>query len=180
MERLRYIGIFLLFLSVVLRAQVDRTAITGTVTDQQGNRVPQSTVRATESATGFQRETLTTSQGTYELAGLPPGVYSVRFLKAGFSPFTAESVHQMVGQTRTVNARLELARGQAQATVTESLIELDKVDATVGTAIELAQLGDLPINGRGWATLTALAPGAIDNGAGDQRTIRFAGARPGR
>jgi hypothetical protein len=33
----------------------------------------------------------------------------------------------------------------------------------------------LPINGRNWATLTALAPGAIDNGAGDQRTIRFAG-----
>jgi len=174
MERLRYIGLFLLYLSV-LQAQVDRTAITGTVTDQQGNRVPQSTVRATERATGFQRETLTSSQGTYELAGLPPGVYSVRFLKAGFSAFTAEGVQQMVGQTRTVNARLELARGQAQTTVTESLIELDKVDATVGTAIELVQLDDLPINGRGWATLTALAPGAIDNGAGDQRTIRFAG-----
>ncbi len=31
----------------VLRAQVDRTALTGTVTDQQGNRIPQSTVRVT-------------------------------------------------------------------------------------------------------------------------------------
>jgi protocatechuate 3,4-dioxygenase beta subunit len=84
---------FLLFLTlqplgqIALRAQVDRTAITGTVTDQQGNRVPQSSVRATESATGFQRETLTTSQGTYELPGLPPGVYSVQFLKTGFADF---------------------------------------------------------------------------------------------
>jgi hypothetical protein len=160
---------------IVLQAQVDRTAITGTVTDQQGHRVPQSTVRATESSTGFQRETLTTSQGTYELPGLPPGVYSVEFSKAGFGDLIAKNVEQLVGQTRTLDARLELARGTNQITVTEPLVQLDKVNATVGTAIEQAQLDSLPINGRGWATLTALAPGAIDNGAGDQRTIRFAG-----
>jgi hypothetical protein len=159
----------------VLRAQVDRTAITGTVTDQQGNRVPQSTVRATETATGFQRETMTTSTGTYELPGLPPGVYSIRFFKAGFAAFTAEGVEQVVGQTRTLNARLDLAQGKDQTTVTEPLVQLDKVHATMGAAIELVQVDDLPVNGRNWATLTALAPGAINNGAGDQRTIRFAG-----
>ena len=70
---------------------------------------------------------------------------------------------------------MELARGKDQTTVTESLVQLDKVDATIGTVIEQAQIDDLPVNGRNWATLTALAPGAIDNGAGDQRTIRFAG-----
>jgi len=176
----RYIALFFLFLLLplspaVLQAQVDRTALTGTVTDQQGNRVPQSRVRATEAATGFQRETLTTSQGTYELPGLPPGIYSVQFIKAGFSAYTAEGVEQIVGQTRTLNARLELVHGKEQTTVTEPLVQLDKVDATIGAAIEQAQVDNLPINGRNWATLTALAPGAIDNGAGDQRTIRFAG-----
>jgi hypothetical protein len=64
----------LLFLALVgpmvLRAQVDLTSITGTVTDAQGNRIPQCAVRATESATGFQRETWTTSQGGFE-PGLP-------------------------------------------------------------------------------------------------------------
>jgi hypothetical protein len=160
---------------IVLQAQVNRTAITGTVTDSQGNRVPQCGVRATEGATGFQRETLTTSQGAYELPGLPPGVYSVRFLKNGFSVLTAERVEQVVGQTRTLNAQLEVAHGKEQATVKESLVQLDKVDATIGAAIELAQIDDLPVNGRNWATLTALTPGAIDNGGGDQRTIRFAG-----
>jgi hypothetical protein len=172
------LSLFLLFQQlspIALRAQVDRTAITGTVTDQQGNRVPQSTVRATESATGLRRETLTTSQGTYDLSGLPPGVYSIQFLKAGFSALTVEGVEQLVGQTRTLNVRLELAQGKQQTTVTEPLVQLDKVDATVGAAIERQQVSDLPINGRNWATLTALAPGAIDNGAGDQRTIRFAG-----
>jgi Carboxypeptidase regulatory-like domain/TonB dependent receptor len=160
---------------ISLNAQVDRTAITGTVTDQQGNRVPQCSVRATDSATGFARKTLTTSGGTYELSGLPPGIYSVRFFKAGFTAKIARGVEQVVGQTRTLDARLDLAQAQEQTTVTEPLVQLDKVDATVGTAIELAQIDDLPINGRNWATLTSLAPGAIDNGAGDQRTIRFSG-----
>jgi len=173
--------LFFLFVAVFLlsaraaSAQVDRTAITGTVTDPQGNRVPQCKVRAIEGATGFQRETLTTSQGSYELPGLPPGLYSVQFSKDGFSIFVLQQIEQVVGQTRTLNARLELARGSQQATVNESVVQLDKVDATVGAAIEAAQMDELPINGRNWAALTSLAPGAIDNGAGDQRTIRFAG-----
>ena len=160
---------------IVLQAQVDRTAITGTVTDQQGHRVPQSAVRATERSTGFQRETSTTSQGTYELPGLPLGVYTVQFSKVGFATFSADRVEQTVGQTRTLNVQLSVAGGKEQTSVVEPLVQLDKVDATVGTAIEQALVNNLPINGRNWATLTALAPGAIDNGAGDQRTIRFAG-----
>lgn len=179
MQRTLYIALAVLSLFLqrpaILRAQVDRTALTGTVTDQQGNRIPQSTIRVTEGATGFERETLTTSQGSYEMPGLPPGIYRVVFSKAGFADLIAKNVEQLVGQTRTLNARLDVAHGKDETTVTEPLAQVDKVDATVGAAIELQQVADLPINGRNWATLTALAPGAIDNGAGDQRTIRFAG-----
>ncbi len=57
----------------------------------------------------------------------------------------------------------------------ESEVQLDRVDVTVGGQVEPQQVSELPINGRNWATLTALVPGAIDNGSGDQRTIRFAG-----
>src|SRR3984957_8694942 len=164
-----------LFLTATLAAQVNVSAITGTVTDQQNNRIPLARVRATHSATGLQRETQTTSQGTYEVPDLPPGLYTVQFSKTGFSSFNVERVEQILGQTRTLNVRLELEHGNAQTTVTEPLVQLDKVGATVGAAIEQAQVNNLPINGRNWATLTSLAPGAIDSGAGDQRTIRFAG-----
>jgi hypothetical protein len=159
----------------LLSAQVEATAITGTVTDPQGKRVPQCVVRVAESATGLEREVTTTSQGNYELSGLPPGNYAIRFSKNGFAPYLAENVKQVVGQKNTLNVLLEVAHGQDQTTVTEPLIQLNKVDATIGSAIERGQIDDLPINGRNWATLTALVPGAIDNGAGDQRTIRFAG-----
>ena len=33
----------------------------------------------------------------------------------------------------------------------------------------------MPLNGRNWATLTALVPGAVDTGGSNQRSVRFAG-----
>lgn len=125
MESRHHISLLMLFAllqplaPIVLRAQVDRTALTGIVTDQQGNRIPQSTVRVTEGATGFERETQTTSQGSYELPGLPPGVYRVVFSKAGFADLIAKNVEQLVGQTRTLDVRLDVARGKDETTVTE-------------------------------------------------------------
>src|ERR1700683_1560292 len=106
----------LLLTLLCLQAQVNRTAITGTVTDQQGNRVPQANVRAIQSATGLRRETSTTSQGTYELPNLPPGLYTVQIAKTGFSTIAIEQVEQIVGQTRTLNVRLDLAQGKQQTT----------------------------------------------------------------
>jgi hypothetical protein len=156
-------------------AQVERSSLTGTVTDQQGGRVPHAKIAATEVTTGLQRETETTSQGNYELVDLPPGIFLVRISKDGFAPFQAERVEQIIGHTRTLNATLYVSGSRQQTSITESLVQLDKVDATVAAPIERQQISELPINGRNWSTLTSLVPGAIDNGAGDQRTIRFAG-----
>src|SRR5580658_8307955 len=156
-------------------AQVESSSLTGTVTDQQGRRVPHAKVRATQAATGLQRETETASQGNYELLDLPAGTFSVQISKEGFSTFQAERVEQTVGRTRTLNASLNVSGARQEASIMEPLVELDRVDAAIGAPVEQAQISELPINGRGWATLTALVPGAIDNGAGDQRTTRFAG-----
>jgi outer membrane receptor protein involved in Fe transport len=167
---------FLLVLCCVANwAQVERSALTGTVTDQQGNRIPHVQVTAKELATELERQTETTSQGYYQLPGLPAGTFRVEISKSGFASFRAERVQQTVGQTRTLNATLSLAGGKQETTVTEPLVQLDRVSAKLGAPIEQEQVNELPINGRNWAALTALVPGAINNGAGDQRTIRFAG-----
>ena len=167
--------LFFLALSFFASAQTERTYLTGAVTDPQGNRIPQAKVAAVDQATGLKRETETTSQGTYLLADLPPGIFTVQFSKAGFATYRADRVRQVVGQTGTLNIRLSLGAKEEQIEVNESAVQLDKVDVTVGGVVEQHQVDELPINGRNWSTLTSLVPGAIDNGAGDQRTIRFAG-----
>ena len=159
----------------MLSAQTESTNLVGSVTDPQGKGIPQANVVAVETSTGLKRQTATTTQGTFVLADLPPGVFSIQFSKDGFSTLQADHVRQFVGQTGTLNVKLKLAGKLEEETVNESLVQLDRVDVTVGGPIEQKQVSELPVNGRNWATLTALAPGAIDNGSGDQRTIRFAG-----
>ena len=162
-------------LSMCASAQTERTYLTGAVFDTQGGRIPQAKIIAVQDATGLRRETETTSQGTYQLADLPPGVFTVRFSKEGFSTSQVNHVRQVVGQTGTLNVTLSIGSKTEEAAVSESLVQLDKVDVTVGGDLEQHQVDELPLNGRNWSTLTSLVPGAIDNGAGDQRTIRFAG-----
>lgn len=156
-------------------AQLDRSALQGTVTDPKGARIPGAAVKVTQLETGLERSTETSSQGTYALDGLPVGRYTVRFARPGFSELRFERVDQSVGQTRTLNAQLSLTGAAESAAVVEPLVRLDTANVAIGAAIEQAQLRDLPLNGRNWSSLTALSPGAIDNGPSDQRTIRFAG-----
>jgi hypothetical protein len=162
-------------LPIVVLAQLDRSTLVGTVTDDAGARVPGAAVKAIQLETGVERETKTSSQGTYALDGLPVGRYTVTFGKPGFAEVRVEQVDQGVGQTRTLDAPLRVKASAESATVREPLVRLDTASAVVGASIEQAQLRDLPLNGRNWSSLTALAPGAIDNGPSDQRTIRFAG-----
>src|ERR1700722_8652899 len=145
----------LLAMAVSSNAQNENTFLTGTVTDQQGNRIPGAKVLAVQDSTSLKRETRTTSQGTYQLADLPPGVFTIQFSKEGFSTFQADRVRQMVGQTGTFNVTLRVAGKKEVDTVSESSVQLDKVDVTVGGAVEEKQTDELPINGRNWATLTS-------------------------
>jgi hypothetical protein len=160
---------------VSVTAQVARTELNGTVTDEQNRRIPSARVIATNIATGLRREAETSVQGAYVLPGLETGIFTLEIAKDGFAPLRFRSVKLEVGQPRTLDITLSVAGRKEQMSVTEAEFQLDRVDATVGAPIEQRQVDELPINGRNWSTLTALVPGAVDAGAGDQRTIRFAG-----
>ena len=172
---MRSFYLFLCFLPLGLHAQVARTALSGAVTDEQGRPIPSARVKATSVGTGLKREVETGIEGTYSIRDLGVGTYVVEIGKEGFSVLQVRNVRLEVGQTRTLDVTLGVAGHAEQVSVTEAMFQLDKVDATIGGPIEEKQIDELPINGRNWSTLTSLVPGAVDTGATDQRTIRFAG-----
>ena len=45
----------------------------------------------------------------------------------------------------------------------------------MSAVIEPQQIKEIPVSGRNWASLSLLAPGAVNYGDGAQRSIRFAG-----
>ncbi len=156
-------------------AQMDRSAIIGTVNDPSGRLLPRAHVTVVENATGLRRETKSTSDGSYDVADLPVGVYTVTFEHQGFKTLEFVDVVQVIGSTRTLNATLDVAGGEDRVEVSSASALMDRSTSTVTGLIEREQADELPLNGRNWASLTAFVPGAIDTGGSNQRTIRFAG-----
>jgi hypothetical protein len=165
----------LVLASLAAFAQVESSSISGVLTDPQGRRIPGATITATQADTGLARQVVTSEEGAYALADLPLGTYTVSIAKPGFRMLTVNTVHQEIGQNRVLNLQLAVGSASQQVAITEKLIQLDQSDAVVGTPIEKVQTQQLPLNGRNWAALTVLAPGAVDAGTADQRSIRFAG-----
>ncbi|HTS28456.1 MAG TPA: TonB-dependent receptor [Bryobacteraceae bacterium] len=175
MSKIRLSGWWLFLLALPLGGQVDHAALSGTVTDPSGALVPGVTVQAVSSQTGFRRQVVTGSSGTFEIPGLAVGIYSVSFSKDGFKPLDIKDVELAVGQPRTVDARLEIGSTMDTIAVTAAPDTLNRTSAEVGGTIESEQIKEIPVSGRNWASLMLLAPGAINYGDGAQRSIRFSG-----
>ena len=164
-----------LILSIPACAQVDRSALTGTITDPAGKLLPDTTITAVDNATQLERQGKSDAAGRYDIAELPVGKYTITFDHAGFKTLTFLDVEQVVGRTRTLDATLPVSGDLQRVEVAASSELMDHNSSAVTGLIESKQVDELPLNGRNWASLTAFVPGAIDTGGSNQRTIRFAG-----
>ena len=169
------IALTLTYSTKLANAQVDRAGLNGTITDPSGRVLPAVHVVAEMPDTGLKRETVSSSTGTYDISGLPVGVYTVTFNHPGFKTVTFVDVRQVVGRTRTLDATLPVSGGEVHVKVSASSELLDRNNSTVTGLIEPTQAQELPLNGRNWASLTSYVPGAIDTGGSNQRSIRFVG-----
>jgi hypothetical protein len=174
MKIARLVGVILCLVYSSL-AQIDRAGLSGIVTDSSGSVLPQTRVTAVETATGLQRETVSSSTGGYGIPELPVGTYNVTFEHKGFKSLTFLDVEEVIGGTRTLNATLPVSGVNERVVVPASTALMDRNTSAVTGLIEREQADELPLNGRDWASLTAFVPGAIDTGGSNQRTIRFAG-----
>ena len=170
------IGFIAMFLvASVSYAQVDRSGLSGTVTDSSGRLLAHAHITTVQNATQLRREAVSNSNGNYDIPELPVGVYTITFDHPGFKTLTFVDVEQVIGRTRTLNATMQVAGGEERVQVSASSEQMDDNTDALGGRIEKAQAQKLPLHGRNWATLTALVPGAVDTGGSNQRSIRFAG-----
>jgi len=156
-------------------AQVDRATLVGTVTDPTGAVVPNAQVDLVSQETGLRRQVKTGESGAYTVSLLPIGIYTVTVTMRSFATVTVRDVRMGVGDARTLDVQLRVGAVESQVNVEGVETPLETNAATLGTVIGAQQVRELPLNGRGWAGLSALAPGAINTGTGSQSSIRFLG-----
>jgi len=164
----------LLVFTMPVVAQLDRATLNGTVTDPSGAVLAGAKVTAVHAASGLVRTALTEG-GTYIMPQLPIGMYTLTIEAEGFQAIKFEKVELLVGQNRTVDAELQIATTRLQVEVRDTVVALDRSSAEIGSVVQSSQVAGLPINGRNWASLMVLAPGAVNTGEGFQDDVRFAG-----
>ena len=158
--RARIIVMFVLLAAVSLSAQTFRGTILGTATDPSGAVVAGATVTVKNVATGLERTTETSADGSYSLPELPIGTYTVTVTQTGFQTFAANNVTVDVASERRVDAKMR--PGQVSSRVEVSADELPLVETTsdtLGGTITASEMKDIPVNGRDYQKLIYLTPG---------------------
>ena len=159
--------LFVLLSTAMLVGQTFRGTILGSVTDPSGAFVAGATVKVRNEATGLERTTTTSANGSYLVPELPIGKYSVTVTQTGFETFAATGVAVDVASERRVDAALKT--GSVTTRVEVSAEDLPMVETTtndLGGVITAQTVVDMPVNGRDYTKLIYLNPGVA--GSPDQ------------
>lgn len=122
--RLRMLFAFAVLTSASLLAQTFRGTILGTVTDPSGAIVAGATVHVRNLNTGLERTTQTTGDGSYSVAELPVGTYTVTVTQSGFQTAVTSNLAVDVAGDRRVDVVLKA--GQVSERVEVSGEELPR------------------------------------------------------
>ena len=164
--------LFLLALTVAVPtatlAQSDAAngAISGQVTDQDGEALPGVAVTATNPDTGFSRSRVTDDAGRYSLLLLPPGTYTVTASLDGFGRFEQQGVTASVGSDVNLPIQLGLESVAEEIIVTSEAPVLETTKASLTASVSDEELESLPLNGRDFTDLVALTPQAVEVDSG--------------
>jgi hypothetical protein len=142
------------------QAQTAAGEITGVVHDQVGAAVPGAIITVTEARTNRQRVVVSTRNGVYIAASLAPGEYRLDVELAGFKPVRRESIRLATGEKARVD--FDLSVGDIREQVTVVVLDAPIVrgeTASLGTVVENEHVVQLPLNGRLFIMLAAIAPG---------------------
>jgi hypothetical protein len=164
----------LLFTASLLLAQGPTGEIDGIVTDSSGSAVLGAGVTVTDPATGTTRSTLSNSSGFYSFPALLPSTYTVTVEAKGFQKEIRSGILIQVQQVARADFQLNVGAVSQTVEVTATAALLASDDATVGQVIENKRIVDLPLNGRSYLTLTALAPG-VSNSSSPINATSFQG-----
>ena len=144
-------------------AQTNAT-VTGTVMDQTGAAIPDSTVTALSAQTGIQKSATSDAEGRYTILNLPPGFYDVKADSKGFGSLINKHIEFLVGTTVTLDFKMQVSAVEQSVEVTASTPEIESTQNTVSRILESKELDDLPVLNRSFANLAILTPGVQASG----------------
>src|SRR5579872_1991612 len=142
------------------QAQALYGSIFGQVTDSSGAAIPNATITITDQAKGTSTQVRTSQSGEYQVPHLIPDSYNVAASATGFKPVETKGVQVSADAAAKIDLSLAIGSASETVTVTEETPQLKTDRADVADIFDEKTVSELPIQGRNFANLEMLIPGA--------------------
>ncbi|MFL6334171.1 MAG: TonB-dependent receptor, partial [Pyrinomonadaceae bacterium] len=140
-------------------AQGGQGSLSGSVAGPDGN-IAGATITAKDNQTGKEQTVQASSDGTFTIASLEVGTYTVTVTAPGFKTNTITNVKIDAGRPYSLNAVLEVGNISETVEVVAGADVVNATNAELSNTVTPRQVKELPINGRNPLNLLNLIAGA--------------------
>jgi hypothetical protein len=144
-----------------LLAQTNVAQLSGRVTDSSGGALPGATVTATSEQTGLVLTSVTDDTGGYVFVSLTAGSYALRAELTGFKPVERTNFVLDAASRRSADFQLEVGSITETISIAAITSQVETQSGDVSRVITGEQVNNIALNGRNYAQLLQLLPGAV-------------------
>src|SRR5262245_25554589 len=155
---LTFCSLIILRFANIVRPQAAKSELVGEVRDQNGALVLNAKVTLTEVATG-QTSSKVSSNGSFIMTNLKPGIYNVAVEADGFKQSLREGVRLATGERVRLQVVLDPGAVSELVTIVQDASLLRTESGGLGQVISNRKIVDIPLNGRNFLSLVTLSPG---------------------
>ena len=154
------LGILLVSCSLCkLQAQSTKAEVFGVVRDPDGLPVKGANINLTNIATNTTSTASSDKGGAYHFFAVPAGTYSLAILKESFATLRRDGVVIRVGDHINLDVALRVGEVSQSVEITAATPLLQSSRGTASFVVEQKRVVSLPLDGRNFVPLIALAPG---------------------
>src|SRR6266571_5260028 len=154
--------VFVLFMSLgvsgILYAQSDLGRISGFIKDPSSATIANAKVTVRNN-TGVERQVTTNESGYYVVTNVPPGLYTMVAVAAGFQKYETRDNKLDPSADLVIDATLTVGSTSQTVEVSASTVQLQTESASVQKLVTREQIDSLEINGRNPIFMANLVPG---------------------
>jgi hypothetical protein len=175
--RVHLLRMLALIAILAIAARADTVgSISGTVTDQTGAVIPDTTVSALNLDTTVVQTTKTNANGFYNFSALPVGRYEIEILREGFNPYKRTGLVIDVNSQLRADVSLSMGAQSEEVIVSENAVHVETESTQVGEVVGGDVLVAVALNGRSFTDLMSLQPGIVPMSTQASDSVVMAGA----
>jgi hypothetical protein len=150
--------------------------ISGTVTDQTGAVVPETSVTALNLDTTAQQTTMTNANGFFAFVNLPVGRYEIEIVREGFKPYKRTGLVIDVNAALREDINLTMGEQSEEVVVSDSAVHVETESSQMGEVVAGTEIVAVALNGRSYTDLLSLQPGIVPMSTQTPDSVVMAGA----